>query len=46
VAEQLAGQICSLPIFPGMQPAEVNWIAESIRRFNWSAEGHDTGASS
>jgi len=33
VAEQLARECLSLPIFPGIEPEQLAWVAESIRAF-------------
>jgi dTDP-4-amino-4,6-dideoxygalactose transaminase len=33
VAERQAGRILSLPIYPGLQPEEIEFIAATIRRF-------------
>jgi dTDP-4-amino-4,6-dideoxygalactose transaminase len=33
VAEQLARECLSLPIFPGIEPVQLAWVAESIRAF-------------
>jgi dTDP-3-amino-3,4,6-trideoxy-alpha-D-glucose transaminase len=41
VVEQLAGQICSLPIYPDMTDAELSLITESITHFDWSADDHE-----
>jgi dTDP-3-amino-3,4,6-trideoxy-alpha-D-glucose transaminase len=34
VAERLAGEICSLPIFPGIEPAEIDRVAEAVAAFD------------
>ncbi|HTT95648.1 MAG TPA: DegT/DnrJ/EryC1/StrS family aminotransferase [Solirubrobacterales bacterium] len=34
VAEKLAGEICSLPIFPGIEPAEIARVAEAVAAFD------------
>jgi dTDP-3-amino-3,4,6-trideoxy-alpha-D-glucose transaminase len=33
VSETLAGQICSLPVFPGMSADELDQIVDAVRRF-------------
>jgi dTDP-3-amino-3,4,6-trideoxy-alpha-D-glucose transaminase len=33
VAERLAGEICSLPIFPGIEPAEIERVAAAVASF-------------
>ncbi len=33
VCEALAGRICSLPIFPGMRPAELEQVVEAVAAF-------------
>ena len=33
VAERLARECLSLPMFPGIEPAQLAWVAESIRAF-------------
>jgi len=32
VSERLAGQVCSLPLFPGMSDAELEQVAEAVRQ--------------
>jgi dTDP-3-amino-3,4,6-trideoxy-alpha-D-glucose transaminase len=34
VAERLAGEICSLPIFPGIEPAEIERVAAAVAAFD------------
>jgi dTDP-3-amino-3,4,6-trideoxy-alpha-D-glucose transaminase len=34
VAERLAGEICSLPIFPGIEPAEIDRVAAAVAAFD------------
>ncbi len=34
VAERLAGEICSLPIFPGIEPAEIARVATAVAAFD------------
>jgi dTDP-4-amino-4,6-dideoxygalactose transaminase len=34
VAERLAGEICSLPIFPGIEPAEIDRVAAAVASFD------------
>jgi dTDP-4-amino-4,6-dideoxygalactose transaminase len=38
VAEKVASQILSLPIYPGLSPAEQDRVAQEIRRFGKIAE--------
>ncbi len=38
VAEQLASQICSLPMFPAMRDSHIDEIVESIRSFDWASD--------
>jgi dTDP-3-amino-3,4,6-trideoxy-alpha-D-glucose transaminase len=33
-AERLAGEICSLPIFPGIEPAEIDRVAAAVAAFD------------
>jgi dTDP-4-amino-4,6-dideoxygalactose transaminase len=33
-AERLAGEICSLPIFPGIEPAEIERVAAAVAAFD------------
>ncbi|MDQ3729920.1 MAG: DegT/DnrJ/EryC1/StrS family aminotransferase, partial [Actinomycetota bacterium] len=30
-SETAAGRVLSLPIFPGIEEAEIDWVAESLR---------------
>ena len=34
VAERLAGEICSLPIFPGIEPTEIERVAAAVAAFD------------
>jgi dTDP-4-amino-4,6-dideoxygalactose transaminase len=34
VAERLAGEICSLPIFPGIEPVEIDRVAAAVAAFD------------
>jgi dTDP-3-amino-3,4,6-trideoxy-alpha-D-glucose transaminase len=37
VAERLAGQVCSLPIYPSMTEVAVHQVVDAIRSFDWTA---------
>jgi dTDP-3-amino-3,4,6-trideoxy-alpha-D-glucose transaminase len=44
VSEELAGRICSLPIFPGMSDAELEQVANAVADFASATSTKDTSS--
>jgi dTDP-4-amino-4,6-dideoxygalactose transaminase len=41
VAERLAGEILSLPMFPELEPVEIERVADAIRSFDAGGNAQD-----